>query len=126
MSERITDKDPAIKLARKRLSVLELAQELGSVSKACKQAGMDRTSFYEWKRRFQTHGLEGLKDLPPIVKNHPQTTPPATVERVLALSNGATDQRLQLSVGSLGPGRHRCLVRDGARYSRQTRLGKPV
>ena len=73
--ERITDKDPAIKLARKRLSVLELAQELGSVSKACKQAGMNRTSFYEWKRRFQTHGLEGLKDLPPVHKSHPQTTP---------------------------------------------------
>jgi hypothetical protein len=34
--ERITDKDPAVKLARKRLSVLELAAELGSVTKACK------------------------------------------------------------------------------------------
>ena len=87
--ERITDKDPAVKLARKRLSVLELAQELGSVSKACKQAGMDRTSFYEWKRRFQTHGLEGLKDLPPVHKTHPQTTPEHVQERIveLALSN---------------------------------------
>ena len=56
------------------------------MSKACKQAGMDRTSFYEWKRRFQTHGLEGLKDLPPIAKNHPQTTPEATVERIVELS----------------------------------------
>lgn len=86
MAERITDKDPATKLARKRLSVLELSQELGSVSKACKQAGMDRTSFYEWKRRFQTHGLEGLKDLPPVVKNHPQTTPEVVRERILALA----------------------------------------
>jgi transposase InsO family protein len=66
-----------------------LAQELGSVSKACKQAGMDRTSFYEWKRRFQTHGLEGLKDLPPIHKTHPQTTPEPVQERIveLALAN---------------------------------------
>ena len=47
---------------------------------------MDRTSYYEWKRRFQTHGLEGLKDLPPVVKNHPQTTPEATVQRILALA----------------------------------------
>jgi transposase-like protein len=88
-TKRITDKDPAVKLARKRLSVLELAQELGSVSKACKQAGMDRTSFYEWKRRFQTHGLEGLKDLPPVHKSHPQTTPEHVQERIveLALSN---------------------------------------
>jgi len=86
VTERVTAKDPAVKLAHKRLSVLELAQELGSVSKACRQAGMDRTSFYEWKRRFQTHGMAGLKDLPPVAKSHPQTTPPQTVERVLALS----------------------------------------
>jgi transposase InsO family protein len=89
-TKRITDKDPAVKLARKRLSVLELAQELGSVSKACKQAGMDRTSFYdsfyEWKRRFQTHGLEGLKDLPPVHKSHPQTTPEAVQERIVELA----------------------------------------
>ncbi|RLG35236.1 hypothetical protein DRN98_01605 [Methanosarcinales archaeon] len=38
------------------------------------------------KRRFQTHGLEGLKDLPPIHKSHPFTTPPETVERILELS----------------------------------------
>jgi transposase InsO family protein len=83
---KVTAKDPAVKLAHRRLSVLELAQELGSVSKACKQAGMDRTSFYEWKRRFQTHGLDGLKDLPPIHKDHPQSTPEETQQRVIALS----------------------------------------
>ena len=84
--ERVTDKDPATKLARHRLSVLQLAEELGSVSKACKQAGMDRTSFYEWKRRFQTHGLAGLKDLPPIPKSHPATTPPEVQERIVVLA----------------------------------------
>jgi transposase InsO family protein len=83
---KVTAKDPATKLAHRRLSVLELAQQLGSVSKACRQAGMDRTSFYEWKRRFQTHGLEGLKDLPPVPKSHPQTTPKETVDKVLALA----------------------------------------
>lgn len=74
------------KVARQRLSVLELAQALGNVSEACRQRGMSRTQFYEYKRRFQTHGLEGLKDLPPIPKAHPFTTPPEVVERILALS----------------------------------------
>ena len=83
---RIVAKDPAEKLARQRMSVLQLAQALGSVSAACRRSGMDRTSFYDWKRRFQTHGLEGLKDLPPVHKTHPMTTPPEVVERVLALS----------------------------------------
>jgi len=83
---KVSAKDPAEKLAHRRLSVLELAQELGCVSQACKRAGMDRTSFYEWKRRFQTHGLEGLKDLPSVHRDHPQTTPEETVQKVLALS----------------------------------------
>lgn len=26
--------------------------------------GVSRTQFYEYKRRFQTRGLKGLKDLP--------------------------------------------------------------
>lgn len=76
------------KLARQRLSVLELAQALGNVSEACRRRGVSRTIFYEYKRRFQTHGLEGLKDLPPIHKSHPMTTPPEVEERILSLSLG--------------------------------------
>ena len=83
---KITTKDPALKLAHKRLTVLQLAESLGNVSEACRRGGLDRTSFYEYKRRFQTHGIEGLKDMPPIHKTHPQTTPPEVVEKVLALS----------------------------------------
>lgn len=83
---RVTTKDPAMKLAQQRMSVLQLAEALGNVSAACKRMGMDRTSFYEWKRRFQTHGIEGLKDLPPIHQTHPQTTPPEVEERILAVS----------------------------------------
>lgn len=74
------------KLARHRLSVLQLAETLGSVSEACRQRGMTRTQFYEYKKRFQTFGFEGLKDLPPIHKTHPQTTPPEVVERILELA----------------------------------------
>lgn len=74
------------KLAKQRLSVLQLAEALNNVSEACRQRGVSRTQFYEYKRRFQTHGMEGLKDLPPIHHNHPWTTPPETVERILAMS----------------------------------------
>ena len=75
-----------LKLAKQRLSVLELAERLGNVSEACKLRGMDRTSFYEWKRRFQTHGLEGLKDLPPIHKSHPQAVKPEIAKRIVELA----------------------------------------
>jgi hypothetical protein len=42
--------------------------------------------FYEYKRRFQTHGMEGLKDLPPVHKSHPMSTPKEVQEKILALS----------------------------------------
>jgi hypothetical protein len=32
--------------------VLELAERLGNVAEACRRGGIDRTSFYDWKRRF--------------------------------------------------------------------------
>jgi len=77
---------PEIKIAQQRLSVLELAKALGNVSAACKQRGVSRTQFYEYKRRFQTHGIEGLVDLPPIHHSHPFTTPPEVEQRILDVS----------------------------------------
>jgi hypothetical protein len=78
--------DAATKIAKQRLSVLELVEILGNVSEGCRRRGMTRTQFYEYKRRFQTHRLEGLKDLPPIHKSHPQTTPPEVVKKILDLA----------------------------------------
>ena len=81
-----TSNAPADKLARQRLSVIELAETLGNVSEACRRNGMSREMFYEWKRRFQTQGLAGLKDLPPIPKHHPMTTSPEVVDQIVALA----------------------------------------
>lgn len=78
--------DAELRVAHQKLSVLQLAESLRNVSEACRQRGVSRTQFYEYKRRFQTHGIEGLKDLPPIPKSNPLTTPPEQVERILALS----------------------------------------
>lgn len=86
MAEKKVEKDAATKVARGRLSVLEMAEELGNISEACRRGGMDRTSFYEWKRRFQTHGLKGLKDLPPIPKSQPSATTAEVEEKTVATS----------------------------------------
>ena len=74
------------KLARGRLSVLELAEALGNVSEACRRRGVSRTQFYEYKRRFQTHGIEGLKDLPPVHKSYPMSTPEEVQQRIVQMS----------------------------------------
>ena len=38
------------KIIKPKLGVLELAQQLGNVSKACKVMGYSRDSFYRFKR----------------------------------------------------------------------------
>ena len=78
--------DATSKLVRQRLSVLELAERLNNVSEACRQRGISRTIFYEYKRRFDEQGLEGLKDLPPIAKSHPFSTAPEVVARIVEVS----------------------------------------
>lgn len=50
------------KIARRKLTLLQLAQELGNVSKACKIVGYSRQQFYEIRRNYQTFGSEGLVD----------------------------------------------------------------
>ena len=60
------------KIARRKLSLLQLAQELGNVSKACKIVGYSRQQFYEIRRNFQLYGAEGLIDQLPGPKGpHP-------------------------------------------------------
>jgi transposase InsO family protein len=60
------------KIARRKLTLLELAKDLGNVSKACKMVGYSREQFYEIRRNFQTYGAEGLVDRMPGAKHgHP-------------------------------------------------------
>ena len=50
------------KIARRKLSLLELASELSNVSKACRIMGYSRQQFYEIRRNYQVNGAEGLLD----------------------------------------------------------------
>ena len=52
----------AEKIARRKLSLLQVAQELGNVSKACRIVGYSRQQFYEIGWTFQLHGADGLID----------------------------------------------------------------
>ncbi|WP_052152780.1 IS481 family transposase [Desulfocurvibacter africanus] len=79
-------KNAGKKIARQRLSMLQRAEALGKVTKACKQRGMHKSQFYEYRRRFLKHGMVGLIDLPPIHRSHPMTTSTEVVERILELS----------------------------------------
>ncbi len=72
-------------LARRRRSLLELAEELGNVTEACRKYGISRTQFYKYKRRYEEEGLEGLLNRPPVPKSHPMTTPKRVQEKIVAM-----------------------------------------
>ena len=120
------------KLVHQRFSVLQLAEMLGNVTEACRQRDISRTQFYEYKRRFQTHGLEGLADLPPIHKSHPFTTPPEIVDKVVALSiehptwgcNRLSDQMKLAGTYVSSPTIQDILIKNGmgSRYERLLKL----
>jgi len=72
------------KIARRKLSLLQLSQELGNVSKACRIMGYSRQQFYEIRRNFQTYGAEGLIDRLPGAKSpHPNRVDEAVEKAVL-------------------------------------------
>ena len=72
------------KVARRKLSMLELAAEMNNVSKACKIMGYSRQQFYEIRRNFQTYGADGLIDrLPGPRGPHPNRVPEAVETAIL-------------------------------------------
>jgi hypothetical protein len=66
-------------------------------------------SCYEWKRRFQTHGFDRLKDLPPIHKSHP----PDDAGAAAAADQGSRAGAREAS----GVGRGAMLALEGIRVS---------
>lgn len=78
----MTTKD---KVARRKLSLLELATDLDNVSKACKVMGYSRQQFYEIRRNFQTFGADGLIDrLPGARGPHPNRVSEEVEAAILA------------------------------------------
>ena len=72
------------KVARRKLSLLELATEMNNVSKACKIMGYSRQQFYEIRRNFQTYGADGLIDrLPGARGPHPNRVPEDVEQAIL-------------------------------------------
>ena len=60
------------KLVKRKLSIIELADFLKNVSQACRINGVSRQHFYDIKKAYDEHGVEGLKEKSrrkPCVKN---------------------------------------------------------
>jgi transposase InsO family protein len=69
-----------------KLSLLKLAQSINNISKACRDSYVSRTSFYDYKHRFETYGLSGLEDKPKKAPKMPNETRKDIVEKILEIS----------------------------------------
>jgi hypothetical protein len=102
-------------ISAKRKAVLNMANELKNVSEACKRARISRTQFYEFRKRYNEHGEEGLQDLDfkRPTRVHPRATTLA-VEQMLVdfslknptygcprLCTGLAEQGIYLSASTI-------------------------
>jgi transposase InsO family protein len=84
----------AEKIIKPKLGLLELAKQLGSVSKACKYMGYSRDSFYRYKKLYENGGEEALQDLSRKQPNMKNRVPQHIEEAVInyAIENPAYGQ----------------------------------
>ena len=69
---------------RLKLTIIEYATHFG-VTQTCKEFNIPRSTFYEWKQKYNQEGEAGLLRKKPVAKSHPHKTSPEVVEKILEL-----------------------------------------
>ena len=82
----ITMTTPTDIIFARRVRLLELADELGNVSLACRQMGISRTRYYQWRRLADAYGLEALMPKHRRRPQQPNETPTHIVADLLTVA----------------------------------------
>lgn len=70
---------------KRKLKVLEYAQEIGNISKTCRYFGISRQSFYAWKKALAEKREDGLINSKPCPENPKLRTSPEVEKKILYL-----------------------------------------
>lgn len=69
----------------RRVRLLDLAEELDNISEACRQIGVSRTRYYEWKTVAELYGIEALWPKDRRRPAQPNETPTHVVADLMAV-----------------------------------------
>jgi transposase InsO family protein len=87
IQERVTTMTVQQKIISNKLGLLNLAEELGNVSKACKVMGFSRDTFYRYRELMNEGGIEALQEKTRRRPNQKNRVDEDTENQVLKLSD---------------------------------------
>jgi transposase len=71
---------------RRRLAVLCQVEEVtGNVAMTCRYFGISRQTYYDWLRRYESEGVDGLRDRSRRPRSSPNATRAEVVEKIIHL-----------------------------------------
>lgn len=70
---------------QQRKYLFELVERLGNVSEACRRAKVSRKTYYLWKPRYESEGIEGLREPRSHALHNPHTIDPHIQRRIIEL-----------------------------------------
>ena len=81
----LSEEERAILLVDLKCRVIKAAIRIKSVKQVCDLFNVPRSTFYEWKKKYDKDGFEGLRRQIPVENNHPQRLADNVVDKILEL-----------------------------------------